>query len=113
MKREEIDNMFNYHPPVGNQPEKYAEINRKALEFAHAINDICPGSAEATIAIRKVQEARMQANAAIALHDDGQTPMPRMSSGVQANALMNLIDRFTDTGMANEEFVQKAREILK
>ncbi len=67
MKTEEIDRFFTYHPPKGDQPERYQKIREAARAFAHAINDNCPDSADKTAAIRKLREAVATANAAIAL----------------------------------------------
>jgi hypothetical protein len=69
-------------PPIENpmeyidtdDPEKIAhfkEINYEAFRFYETILGHCPRSAERTIAVRKLQEARMWANAAVVF--DGRT----------------------------------------
>lgn len=63
----EIERMFTYHPPSGNQPERYGEIRDAAKVLAKVILKNTPGSADQTAAIRKLREAVMTANAAIAL----------------------------------------------
>lgn len=65
----DLDNIFTYHPPVGDQSEKYQKLREKAKEYAQLIVDLTPQSAEQTLAIRKVQEASMMANAAIAINE--------------------------------------------
>lgn len=50
---------------------RYQEVNRYAYMLYRSILDNAPQSAERTLAIRKLQEARMWANAAIAF--DGKT----------------------------------------
>lgn len=57
---------FTYHPPNPEQQKKYEEIRAAALSFAHIIIVNTPPSADQTAAIRKVREAVMTANAAIA-----------------------------------------------
>lgn len=63
----DIEDLFSYHPPKGNQPERYEKIRNKAKELAHVIIACTPASADQTAAIRKLREAVMTANASIAL----------------------------------------------
>ena len=67
LTQNQLDEMFRYHAPHGDQVERYQKINDAAKAFAQAILDNCPGSADTTHAIRVVRDARMWANAAIAL----------------------------------------------
>jgi len=63
---QEIDNMFTYH----DDPEKvphYQAVNDAAKALFHIIQEHCPASADRSAAFRMVREARMTANAAIAL----------------------------------------------
>ena len=69
MKFEDIKKRFTYHPPKENQPEKYQKIRKGAKELATLINDLCPESGEKLIAITKLEETVMWANAAIARHE--------------------------------------------
>jgi hypothetical protein len=62
----QIEDMFTYHNDTAKIPA-YAAINEAAKALARAIRDHCPLSADASVAIRLVREARMTANAAIAL----------------------------------------------
>lgn len=66
MQIEVLENWFTYHAPAPDQLTAYAKLRSAALEFAQAINDLVPDSADKTAAIRKVREAVMTANAAIA-----------------------------------------------
>lgn len=65
----DIDNVFKYHAPKEGQPAKYEALREKAKEFAHLIVELCPESADRTIALRKLQETVMVANASIAIHE--------------------------------------------
>jgi hypothetical protein len=66
----EIDNLFTYHPPKGNQAERYQIIRDKAKELALVIVACTPASADQTAAIRKLRECTMTANAAIACNEE-------------------------------------------
>jgi hypothetical protein len=67
MTTQEIEAIFTYHAPTGDQPERYGVIRETAKSLAHVINDNCPDSADKTAAIRKLRECVMTANASIAL----------------------------------------------
>ena len=66
MTDQELVNLFTYHRPEGNQQLHYNAINEAALFFALTVRDNTPPCADQTAAIRKIREARMTANAAIA-----------------------------------------------
>lgn len=61
-----IDHWFTYHPPTEEQIDQYTNIREAAKRFAQVIAANTPNSADQTVAIRKVREATMVANAAIA-----------------------------------------------
>lgn len=67
MTNEQIEDIFTYHAPKPEQIEKYAKINEAFQSCAKVINEVMPAGAGATSAIRKLSEARMAANAAVAL----------------------------------------------
>lgn len=66
---EELQNWFQYHPPVGNQTQRYADIRAGAYAFALLLNELVPECADKTAAFRKLRECTMTANAAIACYD--------------------------------------------
>lgn len=70
---------FMYHPPTEAQKEQYLKIRTWARFFAEAVLDCSPPSAERTLALRKVQEAVMWANAAIALNPSQEMPSPTLA----------------------------------
>lgn len=57
---------FTYHQPHGTQPTRYARIREAGHVLALEILASTPPCADQTAAIRKVREAVMTANAAIA-----------------------------------------------
>jgi hypothetical protein len=60
--------LFRYHPPTAETLPKFAAINQAAKNFAEVVLQNCPPSADRSDAIRKIREARMTANAAVALN---------------------------------------------
>ncbi len=66
MMNERIENNFTYHTPKEGQTEMYERIRSKAKEFAYLIDEVCPDSREKSLAMTKLEEASMWANASIA-----------------------------------------------
>jgi hypothetical protein len=60
--------IFQYHKPTEDQIPRYERLRAAALEFSKVIEAECPNCADRTAAIRKVREAVMTANAAIAIY---------------------------------------------
>ena len=69
---EDIENWFSYHPPR-NDSELYAyqQIRAAAIDFAKVVLDLTPPSPDQTVAVRKIREAVMTANASIACYQPG------------------------------------------
>lgn len=63
---EQLDNWFTYHAPTNDQQIRYVAIRDAARAFAGILIENTPPSADQTAAIRKLREAVMIANAAIA-----------------------------------------------
>ena len=68
-ENKQIENNFKYHAPKEGQPEKYTLIRDRAKELAYLIEGQCPQSREKSLAITKLEEAVMWANAAIARNE--------------------------------------------
>lgn len=66
---ESLEKWFTYHAPKGDQPARYVAIREAAKNLAKVIFDNVPPSADRTAALRKVREAVMTANAAIACEE--------------------------------------------
>lgn len=66
MTTAELDILFSHHPPTGDQVARYELLRHSAQIFAAQIIRHCPAGADRSAAIRKVREAVMTANAAIA-----------------------------------------------
>lgn len=64
-----LENDFTYHPPKEGQQTRYAALRDKAKEFALLIAELSPVSREQSVALTKVDEAVMWANAAIARNE--------------------------------------------
>lgn len=63
---DDIGHRFTYHSPKGLQPQYYNEIRARGREFAFRINELCPDGREKSLAITKLEECVMWANASIA-----------------------------------------------
>ena len=63
---EKLNNWFSYHPPIEDQAQRYEQIRAAGKVFAEKLAELCPESADLTVAIRKVREAVYSANASIA-----------------------------------------------
>lgn len=62
----EIDTRFTYHKPSGDQPDRYNQIRRMAHDLAIELGHLVPDSREKSLALTKLEEAVMWANAGIA-----------------------------------------------
>jgi len=61
-----IENNFTYHSPKDGQQEKYQELRDRAKVLAYLIENTVPDSREKSLAITKLEESVMWANAGIA-----------------------------------------------
>jgi len=66
---DELEKRFTYHAPKEDQPRRYEIIRARAKLFAVKINDLCPDSRERSLALTKLEEAAMWANASIARNE--------------------------------------------
>ena len=62
----ELETRFTYHAPKGDQVERYQKIRDMGKLFAELIIECCSDSRERALALTKIEEAVMWANAAIA-----------------------------------------------
>ena len=63
---EDLANWFTYHAPTADQPAKYLAIREAGKAFAEAVVANTPSCPDQTVAVRKIREAVMISNAAIA-----------------------------------------------
>lgn len=71
---DELRQQFTHHPPHADQVRRYERIRDAAHGFAKEIVECCPPSADRTVAIRKIREAVMVANASIAITERREQP---------------------------------------
>jgi hypothetical protein len=62
----EINKRFSYHAPQPGQAEKYENIREACRKTAFVVVKLCPESREREVALTKLDEVSMWANAAIA-----------------------------------------------
>lgn len=69
MTESQIETIFTYRRPFGDQPLRYEGLRAKARELALLIQDFCPESREKSLAITHLQQVIMWANASIAINE--------------------------------------------
>jgi hypothetical protein len=62
-----LESIFSYHAPQGDQIERYQKIREAGLAFAKMLVENTPPSADQSAALRRIREAVWTANASIAL----------------------------------------------
>lgn len=67
--KEQIENNFMYHAPKDEQPSRYFTIREEGKKLALLIDALCPDSREKSLAMTKIEEAVMWANASIARNE--------------------------------------------
>lgn len=65
----DIENIFTYHAPFGDQVGRYQNIRAEAKVFAEMILDEVPESRERSLALTNLEQAVFGANAAIARNE--------------------------------------------
>ncbi len=63
---DDLQKWFTYHKPTDADIPKYLAVREAALAFAQVVYVNCPNGADKSVAIRKIREAVMTANASIA-----------------------------------------------
>jgi len=83
----DLENWFTYHAPREGQPERYLAIREAGKAFAAVVVANTPSSADQTVAVRKIREAVMVANQAIACEQrDAAVPGPMTPLVAKAEA---------------------------
>jgi hypothetical protein len=67
----DVEDLFSYHAPKDDQPQKYEAVRAAAKQFAKVLIANTYASADQTAAIRLLRQAVMTANASIALEGRG------------------------------------------
>lgn len=62
----DLQKNFTYHPPKPGQPGIYTGIRDMAHDYANYIQCVCPESRELSLALTKIEESVMWANASVA-----------------------------------------------
>lgn len=68
MVNDDLEKRFTYHAPKEGQTEIYQELRNKAKELAYMIEHFCPNTREKSLAVTKLEECVMWANASVARH---------------------------------------------
>ncbi len=67
--KEQIEKAFTYHAPKDDQTPRYVALRDQAKTLALAFVTACPPSRERALALTKLEEAIMWANASIARNE--------------------------------------------
>lgn len=62
----DLENVYRYHAPTGDQPQRYEALRAQAKALAARVLELAPDSRERSLALVRLEEAVMWANAAIA-----------------------------------------------
>lgn len=65
----ELVKRFTYHSPKSDQPERYEAIRAAAYNLSVQLTANCPQSRELALALTKLEESVMWANAAISRNE--------------------------------------------
>jgi hypothetical protein len=74
---ETLEHAFVYHKPKPDQPARFGAISEATMAAAKAVLLNAPASRERSLALTALQEARMWANAAIALNENSPAVDPK------------------------------------
>jgi hypothetical protein len=67
--RRRVENTFTYHAPKDDQPRRYEGLRNQAKVLAFLIAAYVPESREKSLALTKLEECIMHANAGIARNE--------------------------------------------
>lgn len=70
MESHEITLRFTYHSPSEDQTQRYQKLRSLAKDLAMLIDDAVPESREKSLAVTKLEEVVMWANAGIARREE-------------------------------------------
>jgi hypothetical protein len=66
ISRDDIENRFTYHPPSEDRAVKHVQIREHGKALVELLNETVPDGREKSLAITKIEEAVMWANAGLA-----------------------------------------------
>lgn len=66
---DQLANRYSFHPPVGNQGDRYEGVRSACLVLAKRVVDVTPASTEQDVALICLDAVMMFANAAIARNE--------------------------------------------
>lgn len=102
MESGELETRFTYHPPKGNQAERYTILRDQAKTFAQCIGALCPESREKSLAITNLEQAVMWANSAIARREGSEGNVPIKQTSGDVSVVTEFARRFIRGSCAGE-----------
>ena len=109
MDEKTIQHNFTHHPPKGDQVSRYTLIRGSARACAGTVNRCAPDSREKSLAMTKLEEAVMWANAAIARNEQGESAFlddPEESLRELIRGIDNLLAQYP-------ELTSEAKRLIK
>ena len=70
-QNQDIENRFTYHTPTPEMVKRLANLRHSAKNLAYEIAELVPPSREQALALTKLEESIMHANAGIVRHPTG------------------------------------------
>lgn len=64
-----LEKCYRYHPPKGDQPQRYEMLRAAAGDLAMQIMTYCPPSRERSLALTNLEQAVFWSNASIARNE--------------------------------------------
>ena len=64
----DLEKRFTYHNPSEENKAKHSKVNETLLAVAEVFNELLPDGREKSLALTKLEEAKMWSNASIARH---------------------------------------------
>jgi len=84
---DQIEKNFTYHVPTEDDISVLSMIRQTAKDFVYLLDEFCPDSRERSLAITKIEESVMWANASIVRNKttwkDKQDPLEDLKNGIK------------------------------
>ena len=64
--RKDLEHRFKHHPPIGDKVQRHEAVRGNCMALAFTLVEMAPAGRELSLALTKLEEAMMWANAAIA-----------------------------------------------
>lgn len=98
---ETIERNFTYHKPTEFKQQVYPKLRDKAKELAYLINDLVPDGREKSLAMTKLEEVVMWANAGVSRYKTKEEKKPEIYAVIKDD-IYNAEDKFFRSAFRRE-----------